>query len=149
MRVPRVKTYSEELDRALFYEMLPDDPEGEDSVAHPERILFQRMLEMPVEVGVVSSTAPHRWLFVNDEPCLHNGDLSRSGHLVTMRVARDVFLKLSHPDDFKGGFHRLRAGFVKQLNFEALNKAKRFVAGPARAPICELMSAQSRGQEPD
>ena len=133
-RVPRVKEFSEDLSASLYHEMLVDDVEGDEGVAHPNRALFNRMRDL--DLGVVVAPDPGVLsLLVGDEPCMCKGELTRPGDLVTMRIAKDVLLQLRHPDD-DGGWHFVAEDeFVRALNVEAFNTATRFLAGPDRAQV--------------
>ena len=49
-----------------------------------------------------------------------------------MPVAKDVYVRLSLPDNFAGGFHELDIDYVKALNAQIVSKAQRSSPGPQR-----------------
>ena len=150
LRVPRVKQWAEKLDAGALYEMLTDRLTGAIEERHPERTFFRRMMDMPLEVGRVRRDAALP-LMMGDEPCLarvpHVQDGEQVGDglfelpdQVTMPVSKDVYVQLSLPENFAGGFHELDTEYVEALNEQVVRKAQRFVAGPNKASLMQALS---------
>ncbi|MDE0039329.1 MAG: DUF4238 domain-containing protein [Gammaproteobacteria bacterium] len=150
VRAPRVKQWAEKLDSQALYEMLTDRLTSAADARHPERTFFRRMMEMPLEVGRVRPDAALP-LLIGDEPCLARAQYAESDEQlgngpfgvpdqVIMPVAKDVYVQLSLPDNFAGGFHELDIEYVKALNAQIVSKAQRFVAGPTKVSVMQGLS---------
>ena len=150
LRTPRVRQYAEKLDPDAFYEMLTDRLTSAVDERHPERTFFGRMMEMSLEVSRVRRDAALP-LLMGDEPCLARAPYAADGvqfgdgpfglpDQVIMPVAKDVYVQLSLPENFAGGFDELDTEYVRALNSQIARKAQRFVAGPTKASLMQALS---------
>ena len=123
LRAPRVKDFGESLHSKLYYSMLQDNLDAEQDDEHPERDLFQKLLRMNVEFGLVQPGTT-TLLVICDEPCWH------SEKWVVMRIAKDVLIQLGNFNRPNFWIHKFDLNYVNELNREAMNKGRRFIAGP-------------------
>lgn len=123
VRAPRVKQWAEKLDSQALYEMLTDRLTSAADARHPERTFFRRMMEMPLE-GRAGPSGRGGTAAGGDEPCLARAQYAEGDEQlgdgpfsvpdqVIMPVAKDMYVQLSLPDNFAGGFHELDVEYVK------------------------------------
>ena len=160
LRVPRVKNWviSEhweyERDKELLWQIFSelrnaDFPGGLEADAADstienheqlEKIFWLRMMKMNIFVATLGGTRGYG-LIVGDEPCLMRQYLVRSGDVVVMPLASDVWLELSRPEDLPGGLSKLDRAWTEALNLQTFEKARRFVAGSSEDCLRNLVPA--------
>ena len=151
LRIPRVKNWvmntqwEFEGDKELLWQMFKDlsedkylvDLEAEKSNAeitghtHLEKIIWLRMMDMNMSVGTLKADVCAA-LLIGDAPCLMNGFLANQGDLLSMPLAKDVYIELWRPEDSSGGRYELSNNDVQDLNIQTYSIASRFVAGDSK-----------------
>lgn len=106
---------------------------NEELTEHPylEKIIWLRMMDMNINVGTVKAD-PGTFLLIGDVPCLMKGYLAKQGDVLTMPLAKDVYIELSRPESSAGRWFELSNDDVHDLNVQTYSKACRFVAGACR-----------------
>jgi len=140
LRTPRMKE--------IVRTHVNDFPEGEQNMmevllaicekSQIDGVQFdERMAAMSIDVGVTDPGDGASFV-IGDVPCVFNGDLTELGHIVTMPVARDVYIQLTRPEESQGELYTVSADEVQDLNIQAYKYATKFVAGPDRALLERL-----------
>ena len=99
----------------------------------------QRMTAMSIDVGVTDPSEGTSFV-IGDVPCVFNGELTQPGEIVTMPIARDVYIQLTRSEDSTGELYSVSGDDVLNLNMQAYEYATKFVAGPDRAFLERLSS---------
>ena len=162
LRIPRVKNWimskqwEYERDKQMLWQMFSELKNGnfpaglEADAADPtvkdhdqlEKVFWLRMMEMNIFVATVGDRRGDG-LIVGDEPCLMRRYLVRSGDVVVMPLASDVWLELSRPEDSPGGLGKLDRAWTHALNLQSYKKAHRFVAGTSEDCLREVVAASA------